>query len=142
MRPASIIYFERFFWASMLVGVIGTFFFSWSKMEETLIASGSPFGMTVVVIWILAFATISVGLWYGIARRRSNVVRWIYAIWMGLGVVSTALSLLDPQTQFDVTLTFTLISTVLTAASIVCLFRNDAAAWLKGIPATDSSIFE
>lgn len=98
--------------------------------------------MTVVVIWILAFATISVGLWYGIARRRSNVVRWIYAIWMGLGVVSTALSLLDPQTQFDVTLTFTLISTVLTAASIVCLFRNDAAAWLKGIPATDSSIFE
>lgn len=140
-RPASILNFERFFWASMIVGFVSTCL-AWPRMEAALEKAGSPFGMTVAAIMILFFMGISVGFWYGIARRASNVVRWIYIVWMGFGSISTLLSLTNPRTPHDTAMAFSLGSTALTVASIICLFRSDAVAWLKGNPVTDSSIFE
>lgn len=140
-RPQSILNFERFFWASMVVGVIGTYF-AWPRIEAALEKSGSPVGLAAAVIVLAFFGTISVGLWYGIARRASNIVRWIYILWMGFGSGSTLLSLLDPQTPRDTAMAFSLASTALTVASIVCLLSGDAAAWLKGKPVTDARIFD
>lgn len=140
-RPVSIQNFERFFWASMVVGILGTYF-AWPRIEAALAKSGSPVGGAAAVIVLAFFSAISVGLWYGIARRASNIVRWIYILWMGFGSGSTLMSLLDPQTPRDTAMAFSLASTALTVASIICLFRRDAVTWLKGKPVTDARIFD
>ncbi|APZ98335.1 hypothetical protein BWQ93_07430 [Sphingopyxis sp. QXT-31] len=139
-RPPSIIWFERLFWASMIVGLISTAF-AWADMQSTLEKSGSPFGMTSVAVTLAVFLAIPVAFWYAIARRGSNVVRWIYVIWMGFGVIMTLLSLFDPQNVNGIALGISLISTALSAASIACLFRGDAVAWLTGKAPVDPGIF-
>jgi hypothetical protein len=139
-RPSSIILFERFFWASVIVGLISTVF-AWVDMQATLERSGSTFGMTSVAIVLAFFLAIPIAFWYGIARRGSNVVRWIYVVWMGFSVIMTLASLFDPQDLNGVALAFSLISTALTVASIACLFRADAVAWLSGKPPVDPGVF-
>lgn len=139
LRPRSILNFERFFWASFILGIVSTYF-AWTRIEAALAKSGS--GLAAIVIVLTFLSAISVGLWYGIARRASNFVRWIYILWMGFGSGSMLLSLLDPQTPRDTAMAFSLASTALTVASIICLFRSDAVAWLKGKPVTDARIFD
>ena len=139
-RPASIVNFERFFWGSMIVGLISTAF-SWAEMQATLERSGSAYSMTSVAVALAVFLAIPVAFWYAIARRGNNIVRWIYVIWMGFGVVMTLLSLFDPQNLNGIALGFSLISTALTAASIACLFLADAVAWLTGKAPVDPGIF-
>lgn len=139
-RPLSIVNFERFFWASVLVGLISTAF-AWTDMQATLERSGSAYSMTSVAIALCIFLMIPIAFWYAIARRGSNIVRWIYVIWMGFNIVMTLVSLFDPQNVNGIALGFSLISTALTAASIACLFRTDAVAWLTGKRPVDPGIF-
>lgn len=139
-RPISIVIFERLFWISTVIGAVGTYF-AWPKMRAALAQSGSPYGMTTVVIMMLVFGAISIGLWYGIARRRNNIVRWIYIVWMGFGSISTLASLADPSTLPDTAMAFSLVSTTLILASIIFLFRSDTVSWIKGPPPVNSGIF-
>ena len=53
-RPASIVNFERFFWGSMIVGLISTAF-SWAEMQATLERSGSAYSMTSVAVALAVF---------------------------------------------------------------------------------------
>lgn len=140
-KPASIVNFERFFWASMIVGFIGTYF-AWPNMQTTLEQSGSPYSMTWVVIGIAIISTITIGLWYGIAKRRNNIMRWIYVGLMGFSSLSTLLSLTDPQILINTAMIISLASTALIVASIACLFRRDAVMWLKGKSMSNPEIFQ
>lgn len=143
-RPPSIIAFERLFWASIFVGVVSTFF-AWDSMMTTLQRDSAlelRTGATAIIVMLFIMSAISVAFWYGIARRASNVVKWIYVVWMGLGSISTITSLGDAKGLQGVALVMSLISTALTIGSIACLFRSDAVAWLTGKASVDPGIFD
>jgi len=140
-RPSSIINFERFFWASMAFS-IATVIFAWPDIQAESVKSGSTIAITAVVLQVLIFGGISVGFWYGIARRASNVVRWIYVIWMGFSSASTLYGLAEGQGIQDSAVAISLVSTALTIASMVFLFRSDAVSWLTRKSSVDTEIFK
>ncbi len=143
-RPISIIWFDRLFWASILTSFLTTAF-AWNDMMAELereaagIRSATAVGITVA---ILAITLVILGaLWFGITRRASNVAKWIYVVLTGLGTLSTIASLFDPNSLSGMWLLGTLLSTALSVASVICLFRADAVAWLTGKGPVDPGIF-
>ncbi len=129
----------------MLVGVASTYF-AWDEMaaaiERESSGLASSTGMTVVVIMLIFFALISIAFWYAIARRASKIAKWIYVVWMGLGSISTIMSLSDPIGFRGAALVASLVSTALTIASIICLFRPDAVAWFARRGRSEASVFD
>lgn len=129
----------------MLVGVASTYF-AWGEMTAALEREtsrlASSIGMTVIVVMLIFFALISIAFWYAIARRASKIAKWIYVVWMGLGSISTLMSLNDPTGFKGAALIASLVSTALTIASIICLFRPDAVAWLARKGRSEARIFD
>ncbi len=144
-RPDSIVYFERFFGASILVSVLATII-TWNEItmeferESAGIQSATALGF-IIATFVVTLLILS-ALWYGIARRASNVAKWIYVVLTGLGTLLTIASLFEPTEFGGLSLAGSLLSTALSVASIVCLFRADAIAWLTGKGPTDPSVFE
>lgn len=129
----------------MLVGIASTYF-AWDEMmaalerESSRLASST--GMVAFVIMLVFFASISIALWYAIARRASKIAKWIYVVWMGFGSISTLMSLNDPAGFKGAALVASLVSTALTIASIACLFRPDAMAWFARKGRSEASVFD
>lgn len=129
----------------MLIGVASTYF-AWGEMtaaierESPRLASSTS--MMAIVIMLIFFASISVGFWYAIARRANRIAKWIYVVWMGFGSISTLMSLNDPAGFKGAALVASLVSTALTIASMVCLFRPDAVAWLARKGRSEASVFD
>lgn len=143
-RPPSIILFERLFWASLVASFLTTAL-TWndimSQMQRDAVGfrSATVIGITAVILAVTLL--ILAGLWYGIARRGSNVTKWIYVVLTALGTLSTIASLFEPDTLSGIWLVGTLLSTVLSVASAAVLFRADAVAWLTGKAPVDPGIF-
>lgn len=144
-RPASIINFERCFWASMLLGV-GSLALHWSVMIDGLKRDPAVAPMVESAVIFVGVAlgfgfALSILLWYFTARKASNIAKWIYVAVMGFGAVSTLTSLNDPTSPMGFALAISLVSTALTALSIFFLFRPDARVWF-GKDAVDPRTFE
>lgn len=132
-RPASIMNFERSFWASMLLGA-GSLALHWPKIIGSLKSDPAIASMVesaaIFVGIALGFSfAVSILLWYFVARKASNIAKWIYVAVMGFGAVSTLASLNDPTSPTGLALAISLVSTALTALSILFLFRPDARVW-------------
>lgn len=129
----------------MLLGV-GSLVLHWSVMIDGLKRDPAVAPMVesaVIFVGValgLGFA-LSILLWYFIARKASNIAKWIYVAVMGFGAVSTLTSLNDPNSPTGLALAISLISTALTALSILFLFRPDARVWF-GKDVVDPRIFD
>ena len=100
------------------------------ESRDAGIRSGTAIGIAVV---ILAITLVILGaLWFAIARRGSNVAKWIYVVVTALGTLQTIASLFDPDSLSTMWLGATLLATALSVASAAVLFRADAVAWLNG----------
>lgn len=143
-RPKSIIAFERAFWASFAVGLIGSLL-TWDDVLKTYQRDPSISAMGFGSGFLIAILGISFGIqllfWYFIARKASNVMRWIYAVLMALGIVSSLAMLNDPALPGGISLVFSLGSSALTALAIFFLFRPDASAWLTNKRDVDPDTF-
>lgn len=99
-RPPSIILFERLFWSSTLVSIVTTFI-TWNEMatafdrEAGVGRSSGSFGV-VFVILVISLAIVF-ALWYAIARRGSNVAKWIYVVLTAIGALQTIAGLFNPD---------------------------------------------
>jgi hypothetical protein len=143
-RPVSIIYFERFFWASMLAGLVGSYV-GWdaamAQVARDMPAMQSQTAIALAVAILVVFLAIWIAFWYAIARRASNVAKWIYVVLSGLGVLQTLASLFQPAAFGGIEFGLSLFSTALSIGSMICLFRANAVAWLTGKGPVDSGIF-
>lgn len=143
-RPKSIIAFEWSLWASFSVGLVGGIL-AWNDIleiyqsEPSMAALGLGSGF-MIAMWLISFAFMLL-FWFMIARRGSNVTKWIYAVLMSVGILMTLLSLNGPAAPKGVLLIANLGSSALTAFSIFCLFRADAANWFKGTHKVDPTTF-
>jgi len=109
------------------------------EREAVGMRSSTAIGLTVVILAITL--AILLALWYAIARRGSNVAKWIYVVLTAIGTLQTIASLFQPNSLSGLWLGTTLLATALSVASAAVLFRADAVAWLTGKAPVDPGIF-
>lgn len=144
MRPTSIINFERFYLGALALGVVNSAM-SWSQAQEMLTADpniaaaglGSGFLITTMAIGII----IPLLLWYFIARRGSNIAKWILVVLFGIGLLGLLASFANPLTPGGLTMVLSLATTALQAYAVYLLFQADAVAWLTGAGPVDPDAF-
>lgn len=147
MRPPSIVQFEKVYVAAILVGIVNGFL-SWGAMNAMLedpAVRASGLGTGFLIFSMLIGTVISLLLWYFIARRASNVAKWIYVVIVALGVWSTVSSLANPMMPKGLALIGGLIALLLQLYGAYLLFRPDAKEWLESRGArgtTDPSTFD
>jgi hypothetical protein len=136
MRPRSIILFERIYGFSIVLGlVLGALMLM--RLSSFMPAGGAPqvaaMIPTIMVVSMVGGIAINLLLLFFIARRGSNVAKWIFVVLFALAVIGMAGGLLNSAAH--VTWIARLPSIVQIAIQAVCvwlLFRPDAAAWLEG----------
>lgn len=130
-RPPSIVRFERLYLASFAVALAG-WAFSWQSTADRLAIDPK----TAAYGWLLPAAlllscTITLLLWYFVARRASLAAKWVVTILTGLAVVRFAINLMV-VVRGTVPLVATLLSTAIVALSVAAtlyLFKDDARLW-------------
>lgn len=143
-RPKSIVAFERVFWVSVAVGLIGGIL-GWNDVLETYRREPSIAAMGfgnefLIAMWCISLA-FQLLFWYLIARKGSNVMRWIYVVLMGFGIISALATIGNPAMPGGISQITSLASTALTAVAIFLLFRPDASDWFTKKRKVDPATF-
>ncbi len=144
MRPESIVNFERFYVAGIVVGLINTVV-SWNDMQAEVASDAAVAHMgTGVLVATVGFTfLIQLLFWYLIARRASNIAKWIMIVLFVVGLLFIIPMLFGsiPVSGGTIGLLFTLAITALQGYAIYFLFKPDAVAWLKGEGPVDPNAF-
>ena len=135
MRPKSIELFEKVYLGSIVIGLINTAL-SWSQVNALMNdprVQATGMGTGTLVLGVIVGILIPLLLWYFIARRASNVAKWIYVVLTALGLLSLLNSLavnvsLAPK---DLTLIVATVSVLFQVYGAWLLFKPDAVAWLE-----------
>ena len=148
MRPQSIIRFEQIFFAAIAVSLLNTLM-SFGATEAQLANDPSSAQLGLGSGFLIATLAFSIGimllLWFFIARRASNVAKWILVAITGLGLAMMLGTISALSAAPPLTLLLTVVNTGLQIAGLAFLFKRDAVEWLttKGQGgATDPSIFD
>ncbi len=131
MRPTSIVLFERLFLLSLAIALVNGFLqydalVAQVGNDPSLAQLGWGSGAILVVMAISLL--IPLLLWYFIARRASNIAKWILVVMMLLGLLFVNL---DAGQLGSLAGIASLAVTILQLVAIVLLFRADARAWLS-----------
>jgi len=127
-RPASI---RIFAWLLLGATVGGVALLLGSRVEmATGTSSGisAAAGRLLAIMWVLGY---NLAFWVAIARRASNIARWLFAGLTLLGLVNQGLSwevFVDEGPAF---LAGTIIASLLQLGAMAVLFRSDASQWLR-----------
>ena len=122
-RPASIVLFEKLYIAVIVIGVIGVAL-SWNSLSA--IAGAQPGVPASAASGFL----IPLLLLYFIARRASNVAKWIFVVLTAFSLYSFVAGLANPVMPKGLLLAVNVVSLALTLYCAWLLFRPDAKAWL------------
>lgn len=134
MPPPSITRFSRLFLISVGFGLINTVL-SFSKTQALLAADpamaelgfGSGFIISIAIVGI----AVPLLLWFFIARRASNVAKWVLVVITGLGLLMMPSTLSSANQMGYLWLFMALAVTALQLIAIYYLFRADAREWLE-----------
>ena len=133
MRPGSIVKFERFYLAALVIGFLSVVL-NWENTltqlnaDSNVAALDSGFVGTIFVAILVISFVINLILWFLVARKAVNIAKWIIVAFFALSLISIPFSL--PQ-MHTLKLATTLIIMALKAAAVFMLFQADAVAWLK-----------
>jgi hypothetical protein len=137
MRPRSIVLFEQLFLASLVLSLVplvlgyGAATAAWNNDPNVrLVGLGNGFLVGAMVVDYAVFLL----LWFLVARKESNVAKWLLVAGIALSLVALPSILEGPWTVLTI-LSFAVY--VLEIAALAFLFKADARAWLKGEGATD-----
>jgi hypothetical protein len=134
MRPASIVQFERFYLGALGLGLVNNLLnFSQATAvlnDPNVQAAGLGTGFLVSTM-VIGFA-IPLLLWYFIARRGSNIAKWIAVVLFGLGAIGVLMSLSTMFAMGTLSAIVGLVVFALQAYAMFMLFQPDARAWLEG----------
>ena len=133
MRPPSIVQFEKVYIAAILVGIVNAFLSlgAMNAMLEDPTVKASGLGPGIMIFSMLIGTVVSVLLWYFIARRASNVAKWIYVAIVAIGVWGMVSSLANPMMPKGLALIGGVIALLLQLYGAYLLFKPDAKAWLE-----------
>lgn len=145
MRPISIVWFERIYLFSLVLGLLSTFI-NWSVImtaaQTATEAKQLPSAIPAISIVIIASSFgISLLIWYFISRRGSNVARWIFTVFFVLGLLALPSSLSNPLYGPGL-VAMAMLNTVLQFVALVLLFRPDSREWFKRRGQVDTNVFD
>jgi glucan phosphoethanolaminetransferase (alkaline phosphatase superfamily) len=134
--------FDRLFLASLAVSAVSAAI-NWQIIAAELtsqpgmaeIGLGSGFIAGIVAV---SFA-ISLLLWFLVARKASNVAKWILVVLAAISLISLPSLLAGP---WDLSNFLGIAAYVLEVAALGFLFRDDARAWLGGEKQSDPAAFD
>lgn len=138
-RPRSIAIFEIAYLAALAISLAGPFLI-WpaltvSVAEQAHVGAGAAGVVNGVLIGgILIAAALGLLLWWFVARRGSNVARWIAVVLLGYSLVSSAFGLAGFGGALDLLGALSLLGMVFTAVALATLFMPDARAWFAYEP--------
>ena len=148
MPPRSIRLFTILFWAATFINLVGDSF----HWEEAAAVIGEDLAKLSVdesvtsgfIIGLYGFIyALTMLLWFFAAERRSNIARWNYAILMGLACAFTALDMVTQTSEYAASeLGFYGATTLISSASIICLFQRDTRDWFARKTTVDTAVFE
>lgn len=146
MRPKSIIVFE---WLYLGSAVLSLAMSPWTIPQAQELLRANPasaqfedFAQTMTIVSLLVGVALSLVLWYFIARRASNVAKWIFVAITLLGTLSAINLYVNPAAGMARPGLSTVPMYVLHLAAMYCLFRQDAVAWLEGKTPVDVRDFD
>jgi hypothetical protein len=133
MRPPSILLFERLYIVKIVLGLVAGAF-ALSRISATILPTGAPVAvqkmMPVIMIASMAFGVIvSLLLLYFIARRASDVAKWIFVVFFALGAISLIRSFSGRFPIAGWMHGLSLVQVAMGAVMLWLLFRPDAKAW-------------
>lgn len=140
MRPQSIVWFERLYLISFVLGLVSTWQ-NWAARADMLRANEATanlgwLGPTATVIGLV----IALTLLYLVARRANVIAKWIVVVFAAWGAVLLAILLLGlvRGTGESILLIVGVAQNLLYLAAAVLLFRPDARAWFGETAATET----
>ena len=130
MRPKSIVRYEMFYLAAVLLGIAATAM-SWGANINTdeMKQIQGVFGTSFLPIFFVFVYTLSLALWYFTARSPNIAAKWIVTIWFMLSLIGLVMSLGQGQVPTDLSSVLSLAAIALNAVAVYLLFRPDARAW-------------
>jgi uncharacterized membrane protein len=141
MRPKSIVQFERLFILTIVLGALSSIW-SWLHWQD-LMPAGTP-AQTAAMMPTIMGATLVIGilinllLLFFIARKGSEVAKWIFVVFFALGLLSVVRSLTGGAMQLPLLMRLlSLVQIALEAGCVWLVFRPDATRWFKGERSTD-----
>jgi len=130
MRPASIISFERFFLAALVVQTINS---ALSLEAAAKIDPGvAEIGIEALIAGMAIGPVISLILWFFVAHCRSGLARWLVVGLIALSLFGLISSFPVVMAAGTLILTLTLLTSGLEIYALWCLFQADAVEWLAG----------
>lgn len=144
MRPHSIVQFERFYLGALVVGLVNSAL-QWNHTQDMLANDpamqaaglGSGFLISTMVIGL----AIPLLLWYFIAKRGSNIAKWILVVLFGLGLIGLLMTFNNPMMPGGIAFILSIVSVAMQAYAVLMLFKPDAVAWLTGRGPTNPDTF-
>ena len=134
MRPNSIRQFDRYFLASIALGLFNSVL---SASDSLAMLNSDPataqagFSLAFVITTSVFVLGMPLLLWFFISRMASNVAKWILVVMTVLGLLMLPLMLPRMMEYKTATLVITGVLTLLQLFAITFLFRADAKAWLE-----------
>lgn len=146
MRPRSIMIFEWLYLGSAVLSLLLT---PWTFAQSEAMFQANPalaqfesFGRIMMIVSMVVGITISLVLWYFIARRASNTAKWIFVAITAYGLLSAINLYVNPVMGMrPPSMLASAPLYVLHLAAMYCLFRKDAVAWLEGKTPVDPNDF-
>jgi len=139
-QPKSIERFEQIFFLSLVVSLV-MFVLNWD--QSTAVAQQNPAAAAFVIPMVIGFAIIGYGisilLWFLIARRGSEVAKWIYVVLFALGALGALAGVLmsgrpGVPTPSVLVRVGQIVNLVLGVAAVWFLFQPDTRPWFnKGV---------
>lgn len=133
MRPTSIINFERFYLGALGLGLINNIL-NWSQATAVLNdpnVQAAGLGTGFLVSTMVLGLAIPLLLWYFIAKRASNIAKWILVVLFGFGLIGILMSFSAMMAMGTLPMVLGLVAFALQAYAVYMLFRPDAVAWLN-----------
>ena len=140
MRPTSIKLFEILFLAGMLMSIASTWL-GWDAVtsQARAQADGAQVSDTFFLVFTAIAYAVPLILWYLVARRASNIAKWILTIFFVAQAAFMLISLSRGAMPASLVDYLGLAVFVLVAVAIAMLFRADARAWLAGDEPDDAA---
>jgi hypothetical protein len=136
MRPKSIVNFERVVLLGILIGIANTWL-SWGKMLALAQAQAAAQGSAMKIgpgflvgTQVVGIAIFLLLLWL-IARKGSPIAKWIYVVLAVIGLIFAVIGIGKAAALGTVPLVLSIVSHLLTLASLWFLFQPDAKAWFS-----------
>jgi cytochrome bd-type quinol oxidase subunit 2 len=131
MRPPSIRLFEKLYLLTIALGLVALAL-SWNSMTGLAQArAGQDAANGVLIAAAVLGVLIPLLLLYFIARRGSNVAKWIFVVLTAFSVLSFIAGIANPDLPKDALFILNVVSLGLTLYCAWLLFRPDARAWLE-----------